>query len=190
LRGGVRLRATGVPSSPSAPRQAWPAPRGFRSLPTLAQGRELRGPGRPCPRPPAHPLGPAPSAWISTRGSAAGRRWRPSPRFSFLALFVLPPTSAKPARRPPRLRTGLRDTRKRDATGSPSRCGRLGSRYSPSFAKGPIGNACPLGGRQDAAAGRADAADPRPMLIRMVHVRPSLGPIPQPRQPRTLIRVP
>jgi hypothetical protein len=26
------------------------------------------------------------------------------------------------------------------------------------------------------------------MLIRMVHVRPSLGPIPQPRQPRTLIR--
>ena len=32
--------------------------------------------------------------------------------------------------------------------------------------------------------------DPRPMLIRMVHVRPSLGPIPQPRQPRTLIRVP
>jgi hypothetical protein len=28
------------------------------------------------------------------------------------------------------------------------------------------------------------------MLIRMVHVRPSLGPIPQPRQPRTLIRVP
>ena len=28
------------------------------------------------------------------------------------------------------------------------------------------------------------------MLIRMDHVRPSLGPIPQPRQPRTLIRVP
>ena len=46
------------------------------------------------------------------------------------------------------------------------------------------------GGRQDAAAGRVDAVDPCPMLIRMVHVRPSLGPIPQPRQPRTLIRVP
>jgi hypothetical protein len=40
---------------------------------------------------------------------------------------------------------GLRDTRKRDATGSPSRCGRLGSRYSPSFAKGPPRERLPYG---------------------------------------------
>jgi hypothetical protein len=43
------------------------------------------------------------------------------------------------------VRMGLRDTRKRDATGSPSRCGRLGSRYSPSFAKGPPRERLPYG---------------------------------------------
>ena len=116
-----RLRATGVPSSPSAPGAGLPAP-----------DRSFAGSG---------------ALRVKLHAMSGGGRQKMADIAPFFVSRALRFAShvGKTGPEAAQIRTGLRDTRKRDATGSPSRCGRLGSRYSPSFAKGPPRERQPCG---------------------------------------------